>query len=80
MKSLKLLLILLFSSQILWAQEPAPMSHYCYYRLENYSGSRAILYAMRGNQTIALDTARVQLNAFVFSNIERYPAGMYFIP
>ena len=77
MKSLKLLLILLFSSQILWAQEPAPMSHYCYYRLENYSGSRAILYAMRGNQTIALDTARVQLNAFVFSNIERYPAGMY---
>ena len=79
MKKLKLLLVFLFMAQVLWAQKPNTIttSHFCYYRLQNYSGSRAILYAMRGNQTIAIDTARVQLNAFVFSNIERYPAGMY---
>jgi len=69
----------LFLTQIIWAQTTSPVtiSKVCYYRLTNYSGSRAILYALKGNQTIALDTARVQLNAFVFSNIERYPAGMY---
>jgi len=77
MKKIKLLFSLLVFSQLLFAQEYAPVSHYCYYRLENYSGSRAILYALRGSKVIPLDTARVQLNAFVFSNIERYPVGMY---
>jgi len=79
MKNLKLLLVFLLMAQALWAQKSNTIttSHFCYYRLQNYSGSRAVLYAMRGNQTIAIDTARVQLNSFVFSNIERYPAGMY---
>jgi peroxiredoxin len=77
MKKLKVLFSLLVFSQLLFAQEYAPVSHYCYYRLDNYAGSRAVLYAMRGSQLIPLDTARVQLNAFVFSNIERYPVGMY---
>ena len=79
MKKLKLIILFLFLTQIIWAQTTSPVtiSKVCYYRLTNYSGSRAILYALKGNQTIALDTARVQLNAFVFSNIERYPAGMY---
>ncbi|MCK5857108.1 MAG: redoxin domain-containing protein [Bacteroidales bacterium] len=82
MKKLKLIIVFLFLSQIIWAQEGtknsyAPMSYMCYYKLNNYSGTKAVLYAMRGSQSIALDTARVQLNAFVFLNIERYPAGMY---
>jgi len=77
MKTLKLVIVFLLIVIELRAQEPAPMSHYCYYRLENYSGTRAILYAMRGRQTIPLDTARVQLNAFVFSDIQKYPVGMY---
>jgi len=77
MKRLRVLFSLLVFSQLLFAQEYASVSHYCYYRLDNYSGSRAVLYAMRGSRVIPLDTARVQLNAFVFSNIERYPVGMY---
>ena len=79
MKKIKLIILFLFLSQITWAQKdnPVTVSKVCYYRLTNFSGSRAILYALKGNQTIALDTARVQLNAFVFSNIERYPVGMY---
>ena len=77
MKTLKLVVVFLLIVTALRAQESTPMSHYCYYRLENYSGTRAILFAMRGSQTIPLDTARVQLNAFVFSDIQKYPAGMY---
>ncbi|RLD65743.1 MAG: hypothetical protein DRI84_06175 [Bacteroidetes bacterium] len=77
MKKLNLFFFTVLFSIVLSAQEHTPVSHYFYYRLDNYSGSRAVLYAMRGSQTIPLDTARVQLNAFVFSNIERYPVGMY---
>jgi peroxiredoxin len=79
MKKIKIVFVFLFLSQIMWAQDInyAPESYSCYYRLNNYSGTRAILYALRGNQTIALDTSRVQLNAVMFSHIERYPAGMY---
>ena len=77
MKSLKLFITILFASQFLLAQDYAPLTHYCYYQLDNYSGEQAILYALKGDQTIALDTTKVQRGAFVFSNIEKYPAGMY---
>ena len=68
---------MLFAAVVRGQEQPPPMSHYCYYKLHNYSGSRAILYALRGSQTIPLDTARVQLNAFVFTDIQNYPVGMY---
>ena len=79
MKKLQIVTLILFISSLFAVKvvNSQSQSHYCYYRLDNYSGSRAILYALRGEQSIALDTARVQLNAFVFSNIEKYPAGMY---
>lgn len=77
MKKIKLILLLLIFAQALLAQDYAPLTHYCYYKLNNYSGKHAILYALRGSRSIPLDTARVQLGAFVFSDIQRYPAGMY---
>jgi peroxiredoxin len=78
MKKINLVLLILLLSLGLKAQDKMPpVSHYCYYKLHNYSGSRAVLYALRGSQMIPLDTARVQLNAFVFSDIHLYPVGMY---
>ena len=53
-------------------------SNYLYYLLNEYKGNKAILFSTKGSDNTALDTAfRQSTGAFVFTHIEKYPAGMY---
>ncbi len=53
-------------------------NHYLYYLLNGYKGDKAVLYGVRGSESFAIDTAYKQsTGAFVFQNIDKYPAGMY---
>ncbi len=68
-------IIFLFSALSVFAQDN---SHYLYYSLEGFNGNTAVLFSIKGSENIALDTVKKQsTGAFVFQNIEKYPAGMY---
>jgi peroxiredoxin len=52
--------------------------NFCYYSLKGFTGNKALLYSIRGSETKVIDTAyRQSTGAFVFMNINKYPAGMY---
>lgn len=46
-------------------------------RIHNTQHSQAVLYAIKGGNSIAVDTAQKHLGAFAFSNIDQYPCGVY---
>lgn len=56
----------------------AQIGSYLFYKLKGIKDKEAVLYSVRGNEVKPIDTAQIQQNgAFVFTNIDQYPAGMY---
>ncbi len=52
--------------------------NFCYYKLNGFTGNKALLYNIRGSESKVIDTAYRQSNgAYVFMDINKYPAGMY---
>lgn len=53
-------------------------NHYLYYLLHGYTGNKALLFNIKGSKSSVIDsTFKQSTGAFVFENIEKYPAGMY---
>ncbi|OIP00648.1 MAG: hypothetical protein AUJ98_07365 [Bacteroidetes bacterium CG2_30_33_31] len=72
----KILLFFLFFGTMCQAQT----SHFLYYKLNGCASKKAILYNVRGESSVGIDTAYLQQSGgFAFSNIEKYPAGMYVV-
>lgn len=68
-------LIFLFATLNLAAQAP---SNFLLYSLKGFTGEQAVLFSIKGSETVAIDTVQKQsTGTFVFHNIEQYPAGMY---
>ena len=76
MKKFLLLLIFFLSFFI----QNSNASNYLYYKLIGCESNYAVLFNIRGNESHAIDTAyKQQSGGFAFTNIEKYPAGMYVV-
>jgi peroxiredoxin len=73
-------LLVIIAIFIMSAGVKALASNFLYYKLHGCKSKTAVLYGIRGNETKAVDTARIQQSGgFAFTGIERYPAGMYVV-
>lgn len=74
----KYFLLAVFS--LFFLASKALASNYLYYKLIGCKSNYALLYNIRGSQSVVLDTAyKQQSGGYAFTSIENYPAGMYAI-